>query len=422
MNKKNLKAISVATSLMWAIFLAGPVAAHGTTFCTNCATEVTASSILSAVTKGFKTLGDAAQKVSEAQTTATSESAKIIADANARTAADMKKLDIEMKAEPLDPCGVTAAANGGSQAANNRSTGSGRGGGGGGGGGGPATPELGATKDMREALKISNGDKPAPSPEIVASLASKGACGTFAKGTLREASCKGAGYTVELSSGFPNADLRAETLYDGPQNANDIANGTIRKLTIKPGNNSEKVAVNAFIRNLETPMDLRTLKPAEVNSEAGRTYMALRDSYDASMSLSTKPLRDQEALITANKSTLPILKQLMKSQDAPFVSAELTRTYPNWADDGVSYAQLMNLEASRRYLNKDWHVRMAGANEKQLMAEQVQMQAFSGYMQVMLLERIQQLAIIQGAVAGAAIRAEKMPLLVAAHRAAKRPG
>lgn len=47
--------------------------------------------------------------------------------------------------------------------------------------------------------------------------------------------------------------------------------------------------------------------------------MAFRDSYDAAMSIATKPMRDQESLITANKSTLPVLKQLLKGADASYI-------------------------------------------------------------------------------------------------------
>ncbi|WP_371436299.1 hypothetical protein [Polaromonas sp.] len=425
MKQRILWAIAPFLTALMLMSAPTPAAAQWAVVCVNCATEITAGMILNAIQTGFQQtqqkVTDSIKGAAEAQTTATSESSKVISDANTRTAANMKKLEVELETEPLDPCGVTAAARGGSEASNNRPAGSGRGAGGAGGGGG-ATATAGATKEMQEALKIGNGDKASPSPEVVAALATRGSCGTFAKGDLREGACKGAGYSTGVSSGFPNADIRAETLFDGPQNAADIAIGVNRKLTIKPGNSAEKMAVNAFIRNLETPTDLRTLTATELNTEAGRNYMALRDSYDASMSLATKPLRDQEALITANKTTLPILKQLMKSEDGRYVATELDRVYPNWKVDGISYAQLMNLEASRRYLNEDWHVRMAAANDKQLLAEQVQMQAFNGYLTVALLERIQQLGIIQGAVAGATVRSEKMPLLVAAHRAAKRPG
>lgn len=337
----------------------------------------------------------------------------MVAQANTRTAADMKNAETQIQYVPLDPCGVTAVARGGSAASRNRPAGSGR-------GSSAPTPTAGSTSEMSETLLVSNGEKPAPSPELAAAMAAKGACGTFAQGGLRESACRGAGFSVGVSSGFPNADIKAETLFDGPQTPADMASGVNRKLTIKSGNSPERMAVNAFVRNLETATDLRTLTATELNSEAGRNYMALRDTYDATMSMATKPLRDQESLITANKTTLPILKQLMKSEDGPFVTSYLNRVYPSWQSDGISYAQLMDLEASRRYMNEDWHVRIAGASEKQLLTEQVQMQALNGWMNASLLERLQQVAVLQGAQVGSAIRAEKMPLLIAAHKAAKR--
>ena len=232
--------------------------------------------------------------------------------------------------------------------------------------------------------------------------------------------CGVAGFATGASSGFPDADIQAETLFDGPQTASDKAAGVKRKLTIKSGNSPERTAIESFIRNLETPLDLRTLTANEINSEAGRNYMALRDSYDAAISLATKPVRDQQSLITANPLTLPILRQLVRSEDGNYITARLNASYPGWKTDGVSFAELMQLEADRRYLNEDWHVRMAGANEKQLMAEQVQLQALHGWMNVAMLERAQQQAILQGTTAGAALRSEKMPQLIAAHRAAKR--
>lgn len=390
--------------------------------CVFCARETTAQAILQAVNDARDRIVNAIQGSAVSQSTATSESAKIMAESTAKTAADMKKLDVQIKAEPLDPCGVTAAAKGGSAAAVNRPGGGGRGGGGGGGGSGSASspPTAGATQDMQKVLAISSGAAPAPAPEIAAAMAAKGACGTFAKDGLRAEACRNAGFSASASSGYPDADIHAETLFDGPQTAADRAQGVNRKLTIKSGNFPERTAVEAFIRNLETPIDLRALGPTEINSEAGRNYMALRDSYDAAMSLATKPVRDQQSLITANKTTLPILKQLAKSEDSRFVTTKLDSSFPSWRSDGISFAQLMQLEADRRYLNEDWHVRMAGANEKQLLAEQVQLQAFNGWLNVSMLERLQQQAIIQGTAAGAAIRSEKMPQLIAAHRAAKR--
>lgn len=395
--------------------------------CVNCVNESTGQMIVQAINqvesavKQVKSAVDSAKDkiVGAIQGNATSittnaeENAKLVSQANTKTASDLVKADIDSKALPLDPCGVTAAARGGREAGSNRPTGSGR--------GGSSAPTAGASSEMKEVLKISSGAKASPAPEVAAAMAAKGACGTFAKGGVRETSCKDAGFSTGVSSGFPNADIRAETLFDGPQTAADTDKGVInRRLTLKPGDTAERTAVASFIRNLETPVDLRTLTKNEVNSEAGRNYMALRDSYDAAISMSSKPLRDQESLITANKVTLPVLKQLMKSEDAKFITTYLNKAYPSWSTDGISYAELMQLEAARRYLNEDWHVRMAAANEKQLQAELVQMQAFQGWTNALGLERLQQIAILQGSASGAAIRAEKMPLLVAAHKAAKR--
>lgn len=381
-------------------------------FCLNCATQTTAVQILDAINTARTEIISAIKGGATTQSTATGESAKIIADANIKTSAEMAKVNNVINGEPLDPCGVTAAARGGGAPGTSRPSGGGRT------GGDPST--AGATSDMQRALKISSGTVAAPAPEIAAAIAAKGACGTFAKDGLRAEACRSAGFSPGASSGFPDADIQAETLFDGPQTSSDKAAGIKRKLTIKSGNSAERTAIESFIRNLETPLDLRTLTANEINSEAGRNYMALRDSYDAVISLATKPVRDQQSLITANPLTLPILRQLAKSEDANYITTRLNASYPAWRTDGVSFAELMQLEADRRYLNEDWHVRMAGANEKQLMAEQVQLQALHGWMNVAMLERAQQQAILQGTTAGAALRSEKMPQLIAAHRAAKR--
>lgn len=410
-----LPASYLAAALFVLMSLGAPVAAQTHVFCVNCATDSTAQQILTAVNNTRTQIVNAIKGATETQSAAIVESAKITSDANTRTEADMEKVRTTIKFEPLDPCGVTAAARGGSATSTNKPAGGGRGGGGG------STPTAGATSDMQRALKISDGTLPAPAPEIAAALAAKGACGTFAKDGLRAEACRSAGFSANASSGYPDADIKAETLFDGPQSAADRSSGVVkRRLTIQGGNSPERTAVESFIRNLETPVDLRTLAPNEINSEAGRNYMALRDSYDAALSLATKPVRDQQSLITASRLTLPVLRQLARSEDARYVTARLNTAFPSWRTEGVSFAELMQLEADRRYLNEDWHIRMAGANEKQLAAEQVQLLAFAGWTNVAMLERFQQQAVIQGTTAGAALRSEKMPQLIAAHRAAKR--
>lgn len=397
-----------------------PLATHAVVYtCVNCATSIQAAQILAAIQLARQSNVDAIQGASSAGSTATMEAARVVAEANAKTAGVIETTRIESRYELLDPCSVTAVAKGGSEAQRTRPHGSGRGGGGGGNGGTP-TPTQGSTKDMKRALEIAAGERPAPPPEVIAALAASGACGSFVSGGTREQMCKDAGFSLELKSGFPNADVRAETLFDGPQTATDMASGTRRKLTITPGNSSEKMAVNAFLRNLETPLDFRALEARELKSDAGRNYMALRDSYEAAMSLASKPMRDQEAMMTANPATRPILAQLLKGADSAYVRDYLIKAYPRWDKDGISFAELLNLETARRYHNERWHERMAAANEKQLLHEQVQLQALNIWVLSSLAERMQQLNAVQGNTAAAVIRQEKMPGLLAAHKAAQR--
>lgn len=401
-----------------ALSLVGLSAQAAVVSCVNCAQEITTQTSLTkiavAITTGVQQIVGAIQGAATAQSTASTEAGRIGAETNARTAAEMAKRDAAAKFEPVDPCSVTAVAKGGYEVQGTRPRGGGRGG-----GGGPVA-KAGASRDMQEALDINVGNKPAPAPEVAAALAAKGACSTFAKGGVREQGCADAGFSPSLSSGYPNADVKAETLFDGPQSQADMDKGLVRKLTIAPGDSKEKMAIAAFIRNLETPVDLRTLSKAEINSEAGRNYMAFRDGYDAAMSMATKPLRDQESLITANKATLPVLKQLMKGEDSRFIGNYLNRVYPNWQRDGISYAELLQLEASRRYLNEDWHTRMAAADDRQLLAELVQLQAVNNWVATQGLEKSQQIAILVGTMAGAGIRSEKMPQLLLTHKAARK--
>ena len=385
-------------------------------YCINCATSEQAAGIIAAITTGFANTALAIQGAAAAQTASTEAASRVVAEANAKVEQDMATSKALINYRPVDPCAATAMTNattgGAGDSMRDRGAPVGRGGGG---GGGSAVPSAGLNESMRRAIEISKGATKAPSPEVQAALGASGACGTFVSGGARQRHCEGAGFPASPSNGHPNADVRAETLFDGPQKTDTI----VRRLTYK-GNSAEATAVEAFLRNLETPVDLRELTPAELKTDAGRNYMALRDAYEASLSLATKPARDQAMLLRANPNTKGIVEQLLQSDDGPFVRSYLARAYPNYASDGISIAELINLEAERRYKNPQWLVRMSQAPERALLQEQVQLQAVQLWMMAMLLERVQQLAVVQGNAAAGIIRTEKMPALVAAHRAAQR--
>lgn len=415
MNKWIKSAVWSAGAL--AMALSGSARAADAVVCVNCATSIQAASILASLNRGFQGVNSAVQGAATSQSQAAQGSARVLAEAGAKSQAEMAKSKAVLDYRPIDPCSATAMTNGttggaGDAMRERRGGGAGRGGGGGG-----SAPVAGLSPAMQQAVKIGRGETPTPSPEAQAALSARGACETFVGGTTgpRARACEGAGFRVDNSSGFPNADVRAETLFDGPQAAGDR---TVRRLTHEPGNSRERAAIEAFVRNVETPVDLAELDVGKLRTDRGRRYMALRDAYDASMSLATKPLRDQVAMMEANRFTLPIIEQLLQSDDRPFIENYLRSAYPNFRRDGISLNELINLEAVRRYNNPQWHVRMSAAPERQLLQEQVQLQAANLWMTAQLLERIQQLSVLQGSVAASVVRQEKMPSLVMAHRSA----
>lgn len=316
--------------------------------------------------------------------------------------------------ETSDPCNVSAASMGTGPASVNMSAGGTIGRGGAGGGrGGYAT----ASNAMQSALSIAKGVDAAPTPEIQASISARGACETFASNGLRRNMCSAAGYTPGQSSPFVDADIRAETIFDGPQKS--VAQ-TVTSRTIPPGDSPERTAIEAYVRNLETPLDLRALKPGEITNEAGRAYMSQRDTYEARMSMAMKSMRDQVARITANQQTIPVLKQLAAGGDAQFVNKYLSQRYPNWQSEGVSIAELMKLEAERRYLNFDWHLRMSAASPDAVKREHAEVMAFQAWLQVQKLEEDQRGLMLAGLTAQSKFRRELMPDLVASHKLARR--
>ena len=384
--------------------------------CTNCATSSQASVIISSLNTGFTNLATAIQGASAANTASAEGTARVIAEANAHTQSEIERSRSLIRYQPLDPCGATAMVNsapGGSQdVARNRGSTSGR--------SATGVPRGDAVRgNMRQALEVASGVKPAPAPEISAAVASQGACETFVASnadTPRARACRGAQIPQRTPNPHPDADVRAETLFDGPQRD---AGQIVRRLTYRQDTH-EHGAMEAYLRNLAVPIDLRELSKAEVQTEAGRIYMALRDTYEAMISLATKPARDQARMMRADENTKDIINQLLNSDDAPFVRDYLSRAYPDYQRDGISFAELINLEAERRYRNPKWMERMASASDRQLLQEQVQMQAFQIWQMNLLLDRVQQLAIVQGQTAASATRTERLPGLIAAHRAAQR--
>jgi len=349
----------------------------------------------------------------------TARSAEMTVQGNQRTQAAMEQNRQDDRYQVTDGCAVLANTRGSSDAARSSV---GLGGGVGRGGSGGRGSASGVSGDMQKALNISSGAEPAPSPEAQAALASSGACSSFVNSSankVRAESCTMAGFSPSASSGYPDADIRAETLFDGPQRG-ATADQFRRRLTVD-SSGAEASAMNAYLRNLNTPIDLRQLRKGELRTDMGRQYMAYRDAYEARMSLAEKPARSMVADRYANKALLPVVEQLLASSiTGPFVRSYLDQHYPKWAANGISLDELTNLEGERRYMNRNWHLLMASAPPEAHVKEQTAILAFQTVLMTRMLNKLNEQAVLTGQTSATQVRQEMMPQLIQLHSEASK--
>lgn len=289
-------------------------------------------------------------------------------------------------------------------------------------GGGGAVPSQGAKQpsaSMDYLISLDKKQVAAPAPEKVAQVAARAGCEAYSSSSdIRGRACIDAGYSTGASQ-YKNADISAETLMDGPQNPSNPR----RMLTIKPST-PEYAAVEAYLHNLATPIEVRDLAKSELMTEQGRRYTAVKNVYDARMSLSSKPSRDWVASLTPDKRLATVVTGMIQNDpggsSATFVSKYLAANYPNWQGDGISEAELQNLEAERRYLNGDWYKSIAAAAPEAVAREQLMVSAANAYLLQKLLEQQRQTNVLLGQIYGSSVRQEYQPQLMAAHRAATR--
>lgn len=351
--------------------------------------------------------------IQSADAAAISRSAELVTDAVNRVASTTERTRAMARFAYTDPCSIPAAAAGMAETLRTAGGGS-RYGRGGTRGGAPA--DSGATTSMRRALDQAAGKEPAPAPEIQAVVAAKGACETFANGGVRAAACQAAGFEPTNSGGNANADIMAETLLDGPQGTGLSP----RKRYTVDATGNDALALGAFMRNIASPLNLRDLEKGELRSDEGRRYLALKDNYEARISLAERPMRRHIGMITANASTIPILNELMQSGQAAFVDKYLSTAAPNWKSKGISSDELMNLEVTRRYMNLDWQARMAAASPEEVAREQLQLTALQNVLLWNLQQEQREAGVATANLAAAQVRAEMIPQLRAQHQMATR--
>ncbi len=342
------------------------------------------------------------------------KAAELVAEANQRTQSGMEQVRQEARFKVADPCVVLSNARPATQDAPRVAGGLG---GGAGRGGAGYNPGSRTSDNMKKANEIAAGRVAAPSPEAQASLAASGACNSYATAaSVRGKACDMAGFSPNASSGFPDADIRAETLFDGPQTGTGSA--FRRKISIS-ADGDERTAVESYLRNLNTPVDLRELRKTELLTDAGRQYRMFRDAYEARMSMAEKPARMLVGDRLATVNLKPTVDQLLASPiSRPFVQSYLSRNAPDWNTKGISVDELIALEAERRHNNREWHLNMASQPPESHVKEQTQMMAYQVYLLSRIYERLGVQAVLQGQATAIATRSEMLPQLMSLHAAA----
>lgn len=379
------------------------------------AISTSTATIVGAINSSTAQIVGTMKGVGQANNAQMAQSAKLVADGVIQTTANAERARIGSQYSLGDPCAVTIGGAGTSDVVwTSNALGAVVGRGGGGARGASPATYPGGTPELRRALSWAKGDLPAPSPEEQARTAAMAACGSFVSGGPRATACSGADFRVGNSTGFENADIIADTVFDGPQRD---PRSPVRRLTVDMQSN-DKTAIEALLRNVETPLVLSELKPAQLASDEGRRYLALRDSFDARISFAGRPMRRHIASISANRQALAPVEQMLASPThGQFVEQSLNRSFPAWRQRGISADELMSLEVQRRHMNEQWH-KFLVENPNEIPREAVQLMALQSVQLQQIAQELRELNMLQGALLAGDTRKELMSQLMSVHKQA----
>lgn len=387
-------------------------------------TTAAVNATTAAVTTGFTSIGQQLLRIENVMTANSAKVANQIAEASQNQAErniDIERMkqatELERKTRlPLDPC--ANASRGLADPSFDRINPGFRGANGGafgprGSGGGSGRPSTGSSS-MDKAVAIARNDDFAPPPEVQAVMAQRGACEAYASGKVRAQSCSWAGTTPSVSTGLPDADIRASTIFDGAQTAADQGKVSLSF------SDKQLAAATAYVRNLSAPVQLRDLTQVEAKTDEGRRYLALRDSYQARVDLAMRPVEEWTSNRTKYAATIPILKAMQEGGGAAarYLAQHLPDAAPDWQTKGISLHHLQYIDAARRYDNPEWIKEIGAADEVTLQREQLLLSAQMASLMSKNLMETQKTNALLGAVYQASLNKDFMPELAAQHKRA----
>lgn len=371
--------------------------------------------------RGLQAVVDAVRGNGQVSSQIQAKAAENMANAVADTAATEANRRAERDYQIQDACGAIAGTRGLSDASRVVDPKVARSGRGSGGSARLAGRPNGASVAMNNAIDVASGATATPSPEVQAALALEGACETFVDpASVRGQACIAAGRRNTGARGEiePNSDIKAATLFKGALRPNEPVR---TKLTINPDDREpEWYSLQALRRNLFSPIELRALSSGELQTNPGKQYMALRDSYEARVSLASAPLQNFIENRSANAANAGMVDQLLNTPvHASYVTAYIdANKLTNWRARGISNDEAMQLEVERRYMNLDWHRSIASQPGDPISKEMIVMAAQDKVMMWRLIQHVAQMNVMLGQISGTLNRMEMTPQLNALHSAA----
>lgn len=372
------------------------------------------------VYRGVQAVVDAVRGGAQGQSAVNAKVAEAVSNSISDTAAVEAKRRAERSYQLQDACGAIAGTRG-LQDANRINDPKVRSSGRGFGGRRLAGSPAGASRAMDRAILIANGVAAPPPVETQATLAVEGACDSFVDAaSVRGQACVASGRknTAARIQVEPDSDIMASTLFNGAVRPGETPRN---KLTIIPeAPNPEFYSIVALRRNLTSPLELRTLSSAELQTPVGRQYTTLKDAYEARSSMAASPVQSFVENRSANVATVGAVDQMLNSPvHTAFVQKYLDdNKLTEWRTRGISRDELMNLEVERRYMNIDWHRNLAQQPGDPVMKEMAVMAAQDKVMMWRLIQQVSEMSVVLGQISGTLNRMEMTPQLNALHSAA----
>jgi hypothetical protein len=308
----------------------------------------------------------AAQQVSAAGSGASANSAGSIlaageSDENAQSlAVAMKMMGVEKTMAPISCADVASGLSprrGGGQQKKPPS-------------GGAGVPSTIAEQQNSDAL---NPVPPLKDPAITQALHSQRCSVVADPNSQRGLLCAAIGVKPASTLGFPDADINAVTLFDGPQASNTIT----RNLTTST--NEAVQAKQMVLNNLTSNNPLPGLSKDAAALPEAKAYLGDWQRFEAEKSLAAYPAREY-ARLTDQDSSKEMVNALTALNTGSY--SNIFTKYPEAqaalsAGKGVSALTMMEMEVEKRVGNTKWYEDMNTSDETILAKERTMMQAYS---------------------------------------------